>query len=85
MNTGIEDARRIEIAEIAVIMSTRGGRKFVNRILNQSGVFSDTFDSDTHVHAKNAGRRQLGLWLIRELQEATPGELITLMRERNDE
>jgi hypothetical protein len=40
---GMDDARKIEIAEIAVIMSTKGGRKFINRVLDQCGVFTDTF------------------------------------------
>lgn len=84
--SGTDDARKIEIADISVIMSTKGGRKFINRVLDQCGVFSDTFDSDTHEHAKNAGRRQIGLWLTNELKEAAPGEFITLMKERlNDE
>lgn len=80
------DIRKIEIAEVTVIMSTKGGRNFINRLLDQCSVFSDSYDSDTHNHAKNAGRRQIGLWLLNEIQEASPGEYITLMKERmNDE
>lgn len=82
MTVHTNDERKIEIADISVIMSTKGGRKFVNRILDQCGVFSDIFNSDTHEHAKNAGRRQVGLWLMSEIQEASPGEYVTLMRER---
>lgn len=77
-----DDSRAIEIADISVIMSTRGGRKFMNRLMNQCGVFNDTFETDTHDHARNAGRRQIGLWLVREIQEASPGEYITLLKER---
>jgi len=86
LGSGMNDAREIEIVDISVIMSTKGGRKFINRVLNQCGVFSDTFDSDTHEHAKNAGRRQIGLWLMNEIQEASPREYTTLLKERlNDE
>jgi hypothetical protein len=82
----ISDDRRIEIADISVIMSTKGGRKFINRVLDQCGLFSDTFHTDPHDHAKNAGRRQIGLWLVNELKEASTGEYITLIKERlNDE
>lgn len=82
----MSDDRKIEIANIAAIMSTKGGREFINRVLNQCGVFSDGFSPDTHEHAKNAGRRQIGLWLTNELKEAAPGEYLILIREHiNDE
>jgi len=81
----MSDSRKIEIADINVIMSTKGGRNFICRVLDQCGVFSDSFDPDTHQHAKNAGRRQVGLWLIGELEEATPGEYLTLLKERNEQ
>lgn len=80
--SGMSNARKIEIAEMSVIMSTKGGRNFISRVLDECGVFSDTFDTDTHAHAKNAGRRQIGLWLVSELQDATPDEYSTLLRER---
>jgi hypothetical protein len=83
--SSVDNMRNIEIADISVIMSTKGGRKFIRRVLDYSGVFCDTFDSDTHEHAKNAGRRQVGLWLINEIKEAAPDEYITLIKERNDD
>lgn len=82
MSNGIGDARKVEIVEIAVIMSTEGGRNFISRILDQCGTFSDTYDKDTHEHAKNAGRRQIGLWLQNELLEAAPLEYQLLLKER---
>ena len=69
----MNDARSIEISDTMAVMSTRGGRAMISRILDRSGVFRDTFDIDPHVHAQNAGRRQLGLWLLNEIKDAAPG------------
>lgn len=79
------EQRNIEIAEITAMMSTEGGRNFVRRILEYSGVFNETFDLDAHKHAYNAGRRKVGLYLIDELQSAVPDKYIQLLRERQDE
>ena len=79
------EQRNIEIAEITVMMSTEGGRKFVSRILESTGVFVSSFDLDTHRHAYNAGKRQVGLSLIAELQQACPDKYLQLLEERNDD
>ena len=73
--------RELEIAEIAAIMRTASGRNLMFRILNESGVESDTFDSDPIIHARNAGRRLIGLWLKRELKAAALSEYQLMMKE----
>ena len=80
----MNEERKIEIAELSVIMSTKGGRNFISRIIDRCGLFSDIYSTDTHEHARLAGRRQIGLWLLNEIKESTPGEYITLMKERNE-
>lgn len=79
------EQRNIEIAEITAMMSTEGGRKFVTRILDSTGVFTNTFDLDTHKHAYNAGKRQVGLGLIAELEQACPDKYLQLLDERYDD
>ena len=80
MNT---DNRAIEIAEITAMMSTEGGRRFIARILDSTGVFISTFDLDTHKHAYNAGKRQVGLSLVAELEQACPDKYLQLLEERH--
>ena len=80
-----DKTREIEIAEIAVIMGTTGGRAFIARMLDASGAFYDTFDTDPHKHAYKAGKRSAGLWLVSELSEAAPYEYTLLLRERDDD
>jgi hypothetical protein len=76
-----DDARTVEVAEIAAIMRTEGGRNFVLRLLEKTGYFGDTFDSDPIKHAYNAGRRSIGLNLVRELSDSANGEFKTMLKE----
>lgn len=78
---GIEDARKLEISDILCIMRTESGRQFIKRILDYSGCFSDTFDNDPITHARQAGKRNVGLWLYNEIKAAAPEYLEILMRD----
>ena len=82
MSNSTNRANEIEIQEISDIMSTEAGRKFVSRILDMTNYFGDTFDHDTIKHARNAGRRSVGIDLFAELQNAAPDKLMILLRER---
>ena len=76
-----DDARSVEVVEIAAIMRTEGGRNVVRRWLVGTGYFGSTFDEDPIKHAFNAGRRQTGINLVEELKEAAPGEFKLMLRE----
>lgn len=76
-----DDQRKIEIAETTQVMSTESGRNFVWRILKSTGVDDDTFDTDTHNHARNAGRRGVGLQLRDELKAACFDNYLRMMKE----
>lgn len=77
------DARAIEVAEVTAVMSTEGGRNVIRRILDTTGVFTSTWSEDSHKHAYNAGKRQAGLTLVAELQEACPDKYSLLLEENN--
>ena len=79
-----DDQRKIEIAEMTQVMSTESGRNVINRILISTGVDDDTFNSDTHNHARNAGRRSVGLQLREELKACCFDKYLMMMKE-NDE
>jgi len=78
------DERKIEIAEVHALMSNRSGRHTFYRILQISGVDDDMFDPDPHIHAKNAGRREVGLWLIEELKIACLSEYLMMIKENTN-
>lgn len=79
-----DDARKIELAEFASIMGDTSGRKVLRRILEVSGAETDSFSADPYVHARNAGKREVGLWLKRELEAADLGRYIRMMTENED-
>ena len=84
MATDAEQAREIDLLDIANIMSTKGGRKFMWRNLELSGIFADNFDDDPYRHAHNAGQRSRGLWLQSELMEAAIGSYSTMVEENSN-
>lgn len=67
------------------MMSTHGGRALLRRTIEYSGAFASTFDIDTHRHAYNAGKRQVGLHLIEQLESACPDKYLQLLEERYDD
>ena len=84
MTDGTDNARKVELIAIDGIMSSESGRSFMMSLIEHTGVFTETFDADTHRHAKNAGRREIGLHLVRELKEASFDKYIMMIREHED-
>ena len=76
--------REIEIVEISQVMSTKSGRNVITRFLGMTGIDENTFNKDTHLHAQNAGRREVGLWLRDELKESCFSEYLLMLKESND-
>lgn len=85
MSDNLSDARKIEIAEVAAVMSNVSGRHTMHRILQFSGVDESMFDPDSRKHARNEGRREGGLWLRDELKTACPSEYLKMIKENFDE
>lgn len=85
MTESKDHARKVEIAEIAAIMKTTGGRNFMARVLQTAGTFDSTYVKDSPDETiRKSIRRDFGLWLQREIQEAAPGEYFILLKEMND-
>lgn len=77
-----DHARKVEIAEISVIMGMESGRNVLARILRTAGVFESTYVKDNPDETiRRSIRRDFGLWLERELKEAAPREYNTLLKE----
>ena len=54
-----------EKLDLDYVMQTENGRRFVYRILEHCGLYHDIdFKDNTHLAAKQAGRRSAGLWLL---------------------
>jgi hypothetical protein len=57
------------------------GRRIAWRLLERAGVFRSTFNTNAMTMAANEGGRSLGLFLLDELLEASPGVLTRMMQE----
>lgn len=68
--------------ELEKLMEQKPFRGFITRLLDESGVGSSGFDDNSGVHAKNAGRRQMGHWVETQLKEATPNGYLLMIKEK---
>jgi hypothetical protein len=57
------------------------GRRIAWRLLERAGVFRSTFNTNAMTMAANEGTRSLGLFLLDELLDASPGVLTRMMQE----
>jgi len=69
-------------ADLAAVMSTPGGRRFIGSLLEVAGIYRNSFDSDPLVMAANEGRRNGGLQLLADIQRVDPEAYIKLLQER---
>ena len=79
------DPRKIELSDVDQTLSSRAGRSFIFRILEYTSLDIDIFDADTHVHARNSGKRAIGIWLRDELKTASPGNYNQMIRENEEQ
>lgn len=75
-------ARSVELADLSAIMRTDSGRKVLARILRATGVDETTYvKGDQDETVRRSVRRDLGVWLTRELKEADEQFYYTLLKE----
>jgi hypothetical protein len=73
--------REREIAEVHQILSSKSGRAFMWRALEQAGFHKLSFEGEaTHQTAFNEGRRSIANWLLSEALTAMP-QCYNLMRD----
>jgi hypothetical protein len=76
------ERRRIERedADMAEVLSTPAGRRFVWRLLGITGVFSASWDPSARIHF-NEGRRDVGLRYLAELNDKHPDRFLEAQAE----
>ncbi len=71
-----------EIAWLKDVLHSVAGRDFIWRLLIQCGVWHTSFTGDAPHTFFNEGKRQVGLWVLTEIEEADK-RAISLMQEEN--
>lgn len=77
-------AREQEIADIKWLMSSRRGRRLMWRLLELSGPFRMSFDTNAMRMAFNEGNRNLGNRLFHEVMTLCPETYPAMTREQQD-
>jgi hypothetical protein len=70
-----------ELDELRELLKTSGGRWFLRRLLERCGLFKTTSGYDPYKMAIASGERDVGLWIIKEINEANPDAYLSLVRE----
>lgn len=79
--TAIEQRLRLrELANIQKILAMPEGRELFWRILSYTSVFGQEWEASAKIHFV-AGKRDVGIWLLKDLEAASPGTTITMMSE----
>lgn len=93
LNTELSDAQRRsrediaklerqrEQADIQWLMSSKRGRRIVNAILQQAGVYRLSFNTNALQMSFNEGNRNTGLRLLAAITEACPDRYAEMLEE----
>ena len=73
-----------EMEDIRAVMSTPGGRRYMFKLLERSGLNRVSFTGQSNSTIFNEGGRNQGLQLKSDLRQAAPGSYATMMKENDD-
>lgn len=74
--------REKEIADVAELLKTPFGRRFIWRQLCLAGVYRSGFSTDHSLMARAEGRREMGLSLLADVMDADPDAYSTMSKEQ---
>lgn len=81
-NKKIKTQENIIDDDLVFVMSTAQGRRFVQRVMDESKMMaSDIFTGNSSTFER-LGRRAVGIWLYEEIMRVSPKEFISMMQEK---
>jgi hypothetical protein len=72
-----------ELEDLREIVSTRGGRRFVLRLINASELFSTADVMNAGIYALE-GKRKIGKLLFNDVMEAAPEAYLLMIKESKE-
>lgn len=75
-------ARQQEVDDLKWLMAHAQGRRIVWRLLDKTGIYRTSFNHSGSVMAFNEGKRDVGLFLLAEFDEADPGGFLKMLGEK---
>ena len=83
-NKAAEELRDQQLSDVALIMKTRPGRRFMWRYLSKTYLFETSFNNSGSITAFNEGQRNVGLMMLADINEAAPEEYLTMLKESKE-
>ncbi len=81
MSRTAQQVRDEELDDIRAVMNMESGRRFVSKLLGRARIFESTYAGSTNDTMFAEGGRNLGLFILSEIDEACPERTIEMMRE----
>lgn len=73
-----------EVQDLRAIMESPTGRRFMWRLLEQTGLYKTSFTGNSTTFF-NEGQRNIGLWLISQVNENCLDEYTRMVKENREE
>lgn len=80
----VKNRRDTELEDIRFLLSDRRARNFIWRLLTHCRVFESIWEPSAKIH-HNAGRQDVGHFIMAEVVEAREDALLEMMREAKGE
>lgn len=77
-----EHAARVRSDDLKWLMSDKRGRRFVHRLLEDTGVYQSSFSSDPLFMSFREGSRQIGLRTLAEVVAECPTSYALMLTEK---
>ncbi len=87
-----EDFRRVasrllaetEDSDFVWLMSGPRGRRIVRRLLDRAGIYRTSFHPNAMEMSKQEGSKQMGYWLLAQIDRLCSAEYVQMMQEHKD-
>lgn len=75
------EIRKLEVADLKWLAGNVQGRRFIWRLLDRAGIYRTSFNHSGSLMSFNEGKRDMGLFLLAEVSEASPNGFLKLIAE----
>lgn len=75
------EIRKLEISDLKWLAGNVQGRRLIWRMLDRAGIYRSSFNHSGSLMAFAEGKRDMGLFLLAEVGEASPHGLLKLIAE----
>jgi hypothetical protein len=78
----VQDRAAQDALDMSEALKNAHCRRLLVRLLEYAGVYRSTWSQDSNVMAANEGRREVGLWIIAQMDASADDAYLSIMAER---